>query len=40
VNPYTAQAVADGEAELAIAVTSSLLLVRGVELAGKLPTEP
>lgn len=34
-----AQAVADGEAELAIAVTSSLLLVRGVELAGKLPPE-
>lgn len=34
-----AQAVADGEAELAIAVTSSLLLVRGVELVGEIPPE-
>ena len=34
-----AQAVADGEAELAIAVTSNLLLVRGVELVGKIPPE-
>ena len=33
-----AQAVADGEAELAIQVTS-LLLVRGVELVGKIPAE-
>jgi molybdate transport system substrate-binding protein len=34
-----AQAVADGEADLAIAVTSNLLLVRGVELVGKIPPE-
>jgi len=33
-----AQAVADGEAELASQVTS-LLLVRGVELVGKIPPE-
>lgn len=34
-----AKAVADGEAELAIALTSSLLLARGVDLVGKLPSE-
>jgi molybdate transport system substrate-binding protein len=34
-----AQAVADGEAELAIGVTSNLLLARGVELVGKIPPE-
>ena len=34
-----AQAVADGEAELAIALTSSLLLSRGVDLIGNLPSE-
>jgi molybdate transport system substrate-binding protein len=33
------QAVADGEAELAIALTSSLLLAKGVEVVGKLPAE-
>ena len=34
-----AQIVAEGEAELAIALTSSLLLVRGIEVAGTLPAE-
>lgn len=34
-----AQAVADGEVELAVALTSSLLLARGVDLVGKLPSE-
>ena len=34
-----AKAVADGEAELAIALTSSLLLARDVDLVGKLPSE-
>jgi molybdate transport system substrate-binding protein len=34
-----AQAVADGEAEFALALTSSLLLVRGAEVVGMLPVE-
>lgn len=34
-----ARAVADGEVELAIALTSSLLLGRNVEVVGKLPAE-
>ena len=34
-----AQTVADGQAEFAIALTSSLLLARGVEVVGKLPRE-
>jgi molybdate transport system substrate-binding protein len=34
-----ARAVAQGEAELAISLTSSLLLVWGVDVIGKIPSE-
>jgi molybdate transport system substrate-binding protein len=37
--PHAAQAVADGEAELAFATTINFLSVRGVELAGLFPPE-
>jgi molybdate transport system substrate-binding protein len=39
VAALAAQAVADGEAELAFATTANLLSVRGVELAGLFPPE-
>jgi molybdate transport system substrate-binding protein len=34
-----AQAVVDGQAEYAIALTSSLMLIRGIDVVGKLPSE-